>query len=424
VSLPSSPVQHVVVVGGGVVGVCSAYFLARRGVRVTLVEREAIAGREAASFGNAGLISVGHPPLPGPGLILRSLKWMFDRRSPLLIVPRADASLLRWLWGFARACSQRQLDLSMAVIADLSRQTIELFDLFERDEGVLFEYRRSGYMDVFRTQEGYAHCQQEAEYLRRFGFNDYPIDGAEARRREPALLPGVAGALWHPDSGFANPGSFVTGAAEAARRHGATIREHAPVAGFVERSGRVAGVRLASGETIEADAVVLAAGSWSTALGKLLGVRTPMQPAKGYHVELEYAPGAGPRMSVACSLGEAFVATNPMGGGLRLAGTLEMSGLNFELRRERLEMLPKQAARYIAGLEGARVRSEWCGLRPCTADGLPVIGWAPRRPGVFVATGHAMMGFWTGPVTGKVVAEAMLGEKPSVALGPMRVERL
>lgn len=416
--------KHVVVVGGGVIGVCSAYFLARRGCRVTLLEADEIAGPRAASFGNAGLISIGHLPLPKPGLILRSFKWMFDRTSPLLIVPRPEPSLLWWLWGFARACSERQLEISMKAIEELSRGTMELFDHFAREERVNFEFRSGGYMDVFRTEEGYRHCQMEAEFLHRYGMRDEPIPGDEARRREPALLPGVAGALWHPDSGFAVPGDFVKGVAEAARRYGAEIREHAAMEEIEFRGGRAGGVRLKDGSVVEGDVVVLAAGSWTTGLAKKAGLRVPMQPAKGYHVTL--APPSDPALlpRIACSLGEAFVACTPMNGRIRLAGTLELSGLNLDIRPERLTMLPERAKHYVAGIEGATIESSWCGLRPCTADGLPAIGWSPRKAGVFVATGHAMMGFWTGPITGRVVSEAVLGEKTCVDLGPMGLDRL
>lgn len=411
------------IVGGGIIGVCSAYFLARKGCRVTLIEKATLGDPVAASFGNAGLISIGHPPLPRPGTVVRALKWMFNPTSPLLLVPRADFGLLRWLIGFARAGSHANLEHSMRVIAELSAPTIELFNHFAH-EGVDFEYRTGGYMDVFRTDPGFAHAKVEQDFLHRFGFRDEAIPGDEARKREPALLPNVTGALWHPDSAFVSPNKFMSSIGSLLSRVGVEIREHTAMDDVIVRQGRVVGVRTNTGEELTADAVVLAAGAWTTPLARRAGVRVPMEPAKGYHVEVEYTDAAAPRLKIACSCGEAYVAVTPMNSGVRLAGTLELSGLNHELRRERVDILPVQAALYIAGLGTAKVRSSWCGLRPCTADGLPAIGWAPKLPGLFIATGHAMMGFWTGPISGKLVSELMLSESPSINPHPMRVERL
>lgn len=416
---PTRPTSdRTVVVGGGVVGACIAHSLARRGRSVVLVERGEI-GR-AASYGNAGLISVGHLPLPRPGLIFKSLKWMFDSTSPLLIVPRADPALWWWLIGFARACTHGSLERNMRTIGAMSRETKALFDQYAREFGVEFEYHADGYMDVFRTAAAFDHACEDAKMVCGLGIHEEPISGSEAERREPALLPGVAGAIWRTQAGFANPHKFVTGVVESARRLGAEVRTGAPVEEIVVEDRRAVGVRTASGEFIEGGNVVLAAGAWSTAVANRVGARVPMQPAKGYHMMVEQ-----PRtpLKVACSLGEVFVAATPIEGQLRLAGTLELSGLNHVMRQERLDMLLPGAAKFIAGVSGSKALSSWCGLRPCVADGLPVIGWARKTPGLFVATGHAMMGFWLAPVTGEMVAKSLCDEAQTIDMKPMHVGR-
>lgn len=405
-------------VGGGVIGACIAHSLARRGRSVVLVERGEV-GR-AASYGNAGLISVGHLPLPRPGLIFKSLRWMFDRTSPLLIVPRADPALWWWLIGFARACTHAALERNMRTIGAMSRATKPLFDQYAHEFGVEFEYHAGGYMDVFRTRAAFDHACADAEMVNALGIKEEPISGDEAQRREPALLPGVAGAIWRTHAAFANPHRFVTGVVESAKRLGADVRTDAPVAEIVVEGRRAVGVRTDAGEFIEGGTVVLAAGAWSTAIGKRIGASVPMQPAKGYHAMVEQP--ATP-LKIACSLGEVFVAATPIDGQLRLAGTLELSGLNHVMRRERLDMLQPGAAKFIAGVSGSRVLSTWCGLRPCAADGLPIMGWAPKTQGLFVATGHAMMGFWLAPVTGEIVAKTLCDEPQEIDLHPMRVGR-
>jgi D-amino-acid dehydrogenase len=413
-----STADRTVIVGGGVVGACIAHSLARRGRSVVLIERGEI-GR-AASFGNAGLISVGHLPLPRPGLILKSLRWMFDRTSPLLIVPRADPALWWWLIGFARACSGSALERNMRTIGAMSRATKPLFDQYASEFAIDFEYHADGYMDVFRTEAAFDHARLDAEMVGKLGIKEEPITGAEAQRREPALIPGVAGAIWRTQAAFANPHRFVTGVVESARKLGAEVRTADPVEDIVVENRRAAGVRTASGEFIEGGNVVLAAGAWSTAIARRVGASVPMQPAKGYHVMVDQPPTP---LKIACSLGEVFVAATPIGGQLRLAGTLEISGLNHLMRQERLDMLQPGAAKFIQGVSQSRVHSTWCGLRPCAADGLPIIGWAPKTPGLFVATGHAMMGFWLAPVTGELVAQTLCNEPQEIDLNPMRVGR-
>lgn len=412
--------DRTIIIGGGVIGACIAHSLARRGRSVILLERGEI-GR-AASFGNAGLISVGHLPLPRPGLILKSLRWMFDRTSPLLIVPRMDPALWWWLIGFARACTHAALERNMRTIGDLSRGTRALFDEYATKYAVDFEYHTDGYMDVFRTHAAFDHARADSELVAKLGIRENPITGDEAIRREPALLPGVAGAIHRSQAAFANPHKFVTGVVESARSLGATIRTAEPVEEIVVEHRHAVGVRTRSGELIEGSTVVLAAGAWSTAIGKRVGTHVPMQPAKGYHVMLDQ-PHPTP-LRTALSLGEVFVAATPIDGALRLAGTLELSGLNHVMRQERLDMLQPGAAKYIAGVSDSRVRSTWCGLRPCAADGLPILGWAPKTRGLLVATGHAMMGFWLAPITGELAAQIVCNEAPSVDCDPMRVSRL
>lgn len=410
--------SHTVVVGAGVVGVCTAYYLARRGHEVTLLDKGDIGS--GASFGNAGIIAPGHPPLPRPGLIKQAIKWMFDSASPLYIPPRLDRRLLSWLWEFRRACTHVHEIHCMKILARLGRESLACFDQLVSEEGIGCEYQRRGWMEVFRTTAGLETGRRDAELVRRFGFEAEVLSPEALRDCEPALRPGAAGAVRYVDSATADPHRFVVELADRARGHGAVVRPHTDVGEILFRNGRVAGVRIGGGERIAADTLVLAAGTWTTRLAETIGLHIPMQPGKGYHLNL-VAPDPCPRS--ACVLGEVYVAATPMGGGLRLAGTMEFSGLNHRLHRRRLEMLVAGARKYLAGIDEARPVSTWCGLRPCTADGLPVVGWARDVPGVLVATGHARMGFTLGPVTGKLISECIVDGEPSIDLDPLRVER-
>ena len=410
--------QRVIVIGGGVVGVACAYELARAGEPVVLIERSEIAGE--ASGGNAGQMAIGHPPIPRPGLALQALKWMFDSQSPLKISPKAGLSMIPWLWRFWRACDAKQVERSMRTLSEMGRQTKPLFDEWASREGIDCDFRDDGILDVYRSTLGAGHGRTYVELMRSFGFEVEWMAGAEVESREPALRPGVVGAVMNNESMSLDPASFVKGLAGAATRCGANRREHTPVKCLVVRDGAVVGVELCDGEVIQAKRVVLAAGVWSSELARAVGARIPMQGGKGYHRDIVQDE---PRLTTSCVLAERFIAATPMGGRLRLAGTLEFTGVNHVIRQKRLEALTIGASEYMTGVEDKPVISEWCGLRPCAADGLPIIGWAPRVEGLCVATGHAMLGMTLGPITGKLVRQLVTGEKPSVDLTPMRVDR-
>lgn len=406
------------VVGGGVIGVCTAYFLAKRGCAVTVVDQGDIGG--ACSFGNAGLISVGHPPIPRPGLMWQAFKWTFDSTSPLYVAPRLDLSLMAWLWRFQSACRVEHFCRSMEMLAKLGHATMPLFDELIGGGSLACDYRKNGMMEVYRSGAGKRHVEADAELTRSLGFPAESLSEDELRQREPAIQGQAMGAVWYPGHATCNPHRFVIQLSERAADAGARLCPQTEVTGFVLSDGRVKGVRTQQGGQLEADNVVLAAGSWSTQLARMVGVSVPLQPAKGYHRDVE--PNC-PGPTHPCLFSEEKVVCTPMDDFLRLAGTLEFSGLNLDIRRQRLEMVTRAAAKYLPGIEQASTRSEWCGLRPCTADGLPVVGWAPRVGHLFIATGHAMLGLGLGPVTGKLACEAILDGRTSIDITSLRADR-
>ncbi|MCH7798404.1 MAG: FAD-dependent oxidoreductase [Planctomycetes bacterium] len=409
---------HTIVVGGGIVGVSTAYYLARRGHRVTLVERGELGA--GASGGNAGIVAIGHPPMPRPGLVRQVLKWMLNGGSPLYVPPRFDPALFRWLWDFRRACTEDKFRRSMNVLAALGRETRACFEQIMSDESMTCEFHRGGWREVFRTEAGLAEGRVAAEILQEHDFDIEILDGDELRRREPVFRDDVVGAVQYTDSSFTDPLQFLLELAEKARGHGAVLHTNARIVDTLVSGGRFRAVRLHSGEQFQGDTLVLAAGIWTTQLARQLGISVPMQAGKGYHRNVTRP---SPCLGVASVLSEKHVAVTPMGDVLRLSGTVEFSGINDRLNRRRLDMLSAAARTYLKGVGQCRTVSEWCGLRPCTADGLPVVGWAPGLTGVFLATGHARMGFTLGPVTGRLASECILDGKPSVDITALRADR-
>lgn len=407
-----------IIIGGGVVGVCVAYYLAKRGHKVTVLEGNAI--DDGASKGNAGIIALGHPPLPRPGLVWQTIKWMLDKGSPLYVPPRLDFSLMKWMWQFRTACTSDHFQHCMRILAEWGWATGRCWDKIIDDEKIECEYHTTGWMDIFRTKEGMDRGLHEADLLREFDYEVKVLDGDELRQQQPAFRSEIVGAAHYIDSRFANPRKFVVELAKRLETMGVRVMPLTEVAQISVNGGRFTGVRLGNGQTIEGHALVLAAGVWTTPLARSIGVNVPIQAGKGYHVNIT-APEVCP--TVACVLNETFVAVTPMAGGLRLAGTVELSGINHHLIQKRLDMLSEGAKNYLQGIEQTKIESDWCGLRPCTADGLPVIGWAPNVEGVFIATGHAKYGFAYGPITGRLVSECILDGKPSLDLSAMRVDR-
>lgn len=411
----------IVVVGGGVIGVCCAWSLARRGVPVLLLERDEIGS--GASFGNAGTVSPGHPPINGPGRWRELVRSMVDPLSPLYIPPQLSPALARWLWSFARHCSAAHLEHCRQVTEPFARASLPLHDELGADAPADLGYTTDGYFEIYRTAAGRATAEHEAEFARKQGFAPQAVDAAELRAGDPLLNDTVLGGYHHTEGRTMDPFRFVEHVASLARQHGASIRPGVGVDEVLTWRDRAVGVRTATGEELEAGAVILATGAYSPNLYRRLGCPLPMQAVKGYHLDLGGSAGGAPAIGRPYLLVERAVFCTPMPGRLRLAGTLEFSGPNDDIRRPRLEQLTRSAEQYLNGIDAAPVSSEWCGLRPCTPDGLPAVGPLPGWRGVFAATGHAMLGLTFGPATGEALAELILtgrSELPLAGLDPAR----
>lgn len=402
--------RTILIVGAGVVGLSTAWHLVERGAKVRVIDREPIA--DGASCGNAGLICFGHPPLTRPGVSVQGLKWMFDRRSPLYIKPRLDGELLRWMWAFHRHCTRRHFDRCMDVLCALGGLSATCFESMLEATAIDCDWRRSGWDDVCLLESSLDHAEAEARHLEPFGYRARRIDGAALQAESPAWRSGLAGAIRYEDSATMNPHAFTAGLARELVARGVELREDCTVAGFLRSGDAIEGVRLDTGEVLPASHTVLTAGVWSDSLARGLDLRIPMQPARGYHRDLtglEHVPRLG------CVLNETFIAVTPFHDTLRLAGTLELAGFNAPWLEDRLEHLTEACGRYLNGIERGEITGEWAGYRPCTPDGLPVIGAVDAHPGLHVGTGHAMMGMTLGPGTGRLLAESILGETPSYA---------
>lgn len=435
--------RRVIIIGAGIVGLSTAWWLRGEGIEVTVLDRED--PMTSASAGNAGLLSIGHYPINRPGVSWKGLRWMASRRSPLYIRPTVDPRVLGWLWSFHRHCNAAWCERCLAALCAFGFPALEAFERIIREESIDCDFERDGWLDVALTVDGLRHAERDARAIERFGYSAEVLTGAALRAKHPAFRDEVAGAVLHRDSARIHPGRFLTALLAAVRRRGALVRLDSAVdrlltdhAADRSRSGSddrvprgdprdtafVRGVRLSSGVEFEADAVVVAAGAWSAPLVEPLGIKLPLIAARGYHLHFDSVPCMP---STGCVLGETKVAVTPMGSSLRLAGTLEIGPTGRPWMRERLQALVDGAARCIHGAESWTGASEWAGYRPCLPDGMPMVGGVPWVRGLEIATGHAMMGMTLGPLSGRIVCDRLLGRTPPVPvdmLGAARFGRI
>ncbi|RMF90640.1 MAG: FAD-dependent oxidoreductase [Nitrospinota bacterium] len=408
----------VLIIGGGVIGVCAAYYLVERGRSVTLVEKGEICS--GSSYGNAGLIVPSHSvPLAAPGVIKKGLRWMFNPESPFYIKFRLDPALWRWLWRFRAACNTTHMHRAMPVIRDLSLSSIALYEELAALEGLEFGYQRRGSLYLFRTQAGYAEGKEEAHLLEQIGVTVKILEGSALRELEPEIESTAIGGIYFPDDAHLNPASFVRGLATFVAQKGGTLWEQTEVLGFETHDRRIVRVQTTRGD-FSPQQVVLAGGSWSPLLARDLHFSLPIQPAKGYSITVKRPT---PCPGIPLMLSEAKVAVTPLGEMLRFAGTLELAGLDLSINRRRVSAILRAIPQYLPQWKEFEILEIWRGLRPCTPDGLPCIGPAPTCENLIVAAGHAMIGISLGPITGKLVAQLLTGETPDFDLAPLRVER-
>ena len=411
--------SEVLVVGGGVIGLACAHYLARDGRSVQVIEKETVGA--GASHGNCGLIFISHlMPLCSPGVIRHELMRMFRRGSPLYVNPWPNLARLAWLVRFAAKCNPQHYQHAVRARADILQYSDALFRELFQPQDIEGEYERKGILLVFRNRAAMEEYGKTLSRLERFGIEATAYRGKEVTELEPTLRDDLFGGWHHPHDAHLRPDYFLQAWKNKLVADNVRFEEDCAFQRFVsDGPGRVE-VKTSRGN-FTADACVIAAGAWTPALVRGLPIRLPMQAGKGYSIT------AGPTTGcpqIPCILEERNVVVTPFHNGCRIGGTMEFSGHNLRLVAKRLQNLKDAAREYLKQPPTDPEEEQWAGLRPMMFDDLPVIDRIPGRAERFLATGHGMMGVSLAPATGRIVADLVAGRTPQIDITPFGLQRL
>ncbi|MBP2412363.1 D-amino-acid dehydrogenase [Arthrobacter stackebrandtii] len=404
---------HVVVVGAGIIGLSTAWYLQEQGIKVTVVERGEVAS--GSSWGNAGWLTPALTlPLSEPSVLTYGVKAMLDPASPLYIPASTDPALLKFLLGFARNCTPGKWRAAMAIFAEIGRSGIDAFDEIAAGTPAMAEptYPAEPFLTGFASLKDRDALVKEFHVIRETGGDvDFSLmDGAEIRELEPTLGSGVVAGIQIHKQRFIHPPAFMQALAAAVVARGATLATAFTVFD-VRDTGAGVDVVGSEGRLIKADAVVLATGAWLGTLARKFGVKRVVQAGRGYSFtvvpdEMPTHPIYFPAQRVACT---------PLGDRFRVAGMMEFRDADAPLDPRRIKAIVDAASPMFTGINWEDRAEEWVGSRPCTTDGFPLVG-ATKSPRVHVAGGHGMWGIALGPLTGKMVAAGLTGNTPPATM--------
>jgi D-amino-acid dehydrogenase len=412
--------KSIIIIGGGIVGLCVAYYLQKEGHEVTVIDKSDLSN--GASFVNAGYITPSHIiPLAAPGMIFKGIKWMFSSSSPFYMKPRFDMDFFKWAWYFYRASTQEKVEKAIPVIKDINLFSRDLFENIKasRDLGD-FQLERKGLLMLYKTDAAAEEEIKVAEKAKQLGLEVEFLNNQQVNAIEPNINTNAKGAIHYECDGHMTPTEFMPKMIDFLQHNGVVIKTNEEVLDISVSNDKIQKI-VTSKASYKADEVVMAAGSWSGTLSKKLNIKLPIQAGKGYRINVERPTG----ITMPAILLEAKVAVTPMKDFTRFAGTMEFSGINATIRKERVRAIANAVNNFYPEIEIKTTEMDKAksGMRPVSPDGLPYIGRCPDFQNLTFATGHAMMGWSLGPVTGKLVAEVIDGKKPSMDISPFAPER-
>jgi D-amino-acid dehydrogenase len=409
--------KHVTIIGAGIIGLCSAYYLRKNGHQVTVIDRaDAI---ENASHGNAGMIVPSHfVPLAAPGIFSQGLKWMLDPESPFYVKPRLDMKLMRWAYTMWKHANHKHVSASAPLLRDFNVLSKKLFEEMHSSGDFDFHFEKKGLLMLCKTEASADEEKKVGELARSYGIEADWLDKSGVQKREPNTDVDAIGGLYFPGDAHLTPQEFMSSLIKFLKESG--VEFIADEAKGLKSSGNKTIEVVGKTNAYKVDELVIATGAWSAFLLRDLNVNILLQGGKGYSFELSEQTG----IQIPTILTEAKVAVTPMNGFTRFAGTMEINGTNMDIHQRRVDGIVKSITKYYPELKPKQTMGEvWRGLRPCSPDGLPYLGRLENKSNVTVATGHAMMGMSLGPATGKIVSDIIDSQKSEFDIAALNVHR-
>lgn len=412
--------KKITIIGGGIIGLCSAYYLHKDGFDVRVIERGDIT--DGTSFGNAGYVSPSHiHPLPSPGIISKGLRWMMSSTSPFYIKPRANWDLIQWGLNFWKNANAETMHRNAPYLDNILKLSKELMLQVRDDIGNEFHMEEKGILNVYKSEaleKNEIRIAKEAEH---FGIKTRILNAQELQALEPEVEVLARGAVWYVDDTHIHPGKFVMHMHNYLAAQGVEFVLNADVISFEKSSNKVTAVITSKGK-YDVDELVLAPGSWLPVLAKKLGIHIILQAGKGYSITFE-KPARNLKHPMI--LVDGRVAMTPMGQDLRMGGTMEISGLDSPKLLKRARAIYDSAMTYFPNLpvEYPTVDKIWSGLRPLSPDGLPYIGKHSKYENLVIGGGHSMIGISMATGTGKLINEIIAGKPTSIDISGFKVER-
>ncbi len=412
--------KEVVIIGGGIVGLSAAYYLQKSGHQVTIIDKSDLTS--GASFVNAGYITPSHIiPLASPGMITKGLKMMFNSASPFYMKPRFDMDFIKWAWYFKKSSSKAKVKKAIPLIKDINLLSRNLYEEIKASGDLGdFQLERKGLLMLYQTKGSYDHEIQVAQKAVKLGLEVRELSQSQLYTLEPNIKIEAKGAIHYECDAQTTPTELMPKLLKFLKRTGVKVRTNEAVEQLIIKKSKIYEVRT-SKATYKAEEFVLAAGSWSGELLKKINIKLPLQPGKGYRINVSRPTG----ISMPAILMEASMAVSPMKGFTRFAGTMEFSGINTFIRKERVAAIAAGAKRFYPDLAitEEEMNNAKTGMRPVSPDGLPYIGRSSKITNLTIATGHAMMGWSLGPATGKLVSEIIDNKKTSMDITDFNPER-
>lgn len=406
--------MKVSIIGSGIIGLFSAYYLLQEGYEVEIFEQSDRG--DGCSFGNAGMIVPSHfIPLAAPGMFEKGFEWMMDAESPFYVKPRLDLSLLRWGWEFKKAATKKRVDKAMPVLRDFALLSKKLYKEFSSHEKAGFGLEEKGLLLLCKDEELLREEIHVAETAKKMGLEARVVDKAGIAQLERQVDIDASGGVYYPGDMHCTPQVLMPFLIEILRERGVKINYNSKLTGINKNKNRIQSISIQTDQGVreyETEKLLLAAGSWSEQLARLFDVRIPMQAGKGYSFVQSNAGVHIPSILV-----DGRVAVTPFeNGNIRFGGTMEIAGINREVNMKRVNGILKTVRSFYPQMD-VKAPSEdqvWHGLRPCSPDGLPYIGKLKSAENLYIASGHAMMGLSLAPATGKLLAEMMAGRNPEL----------